>query len=896
MGNRLHLPNDTILAVIGGSALVVLALVVVSTVSKFEDQAQHKFPGESFTRHLASTDGSFPSQASMIDLTDSWKFARTGSNQTPVTVLKDRTLNWKAFSVRESWKFAGEIEGHYWLRLDFFLSPTEARGAFSRPAIVLGIIPDHHRALLNGRFIGGTNYSRRLVQYNFDPAFLRKDRPNTLLIEAYSRRSMLPGITRLPDVGTFLGDFGEVERLVWNNAIRFHVFRLIYLILTLVAGLICFIYFYFHRTRKEHLYFSVYLLLGVLSLLYYNAYATITLDLQYHRFLKVFSLGLSGFVLFSTFCFLSSRRRIEYWNNIACAIFGTVIVALLVTRFLPIVDYSSRYSQLFLVSTVYGALWVIAGIGFFARDIFISRKKLEKGRGLQFATQGVILFTGGLVWSIELSSSWFGFLEYTLFERLLSHLGITHSFIFGLFVIGRMLYIQITSTTELDWEYDKQKLIADTVGTLSHSTDLLGTISVVQERFCQFIHCERSTIYLLENGQDKSQLMATYFYGDKSKTLLVRGEINPNEGLIGKVVSSKQGLLIDDIEKESAKGLKWSKDDRFYKTKSCMLLPLLVEKELIGVVTLADRKDGKSFTPKDFRLIQSASMDLAFVIKNARLRTSLKNQLEGTILALTKMIEKRDPYTEFHSQGVKYLIEKIAQQVNHPVTSELRIAALMHDVGKIFVPRRVLNKPGALRPEEQRIMEQHVKWSSDVLKSIPGFEKIAQWVELHHETLDGKGYPYNLTEDLIPIEAQIIAVADFVDALATNRAYRAKFSFDKIEGALDEMEKRGKFAKKLVLAGKKVIRSQEFRKHYSERAYSYRYEGGQDQATFDYYSVTMRDFAKSVEELRGFLKSDGRKISTEKLKRVSDILESVRQEIEKLEGTIGGAVSHPTAA
>jgi len=89
---------------------------------------------------------------------------------------------------------------------------------------------------------------------------------------------------------------------------------------------------------------------------------------------------------------------------------------------------------------------------------------------------------------------------------------------------------------------------------------------------------------------------------------------------------------------------------------------------------------------RDLELVDNVAKDLAMVCRTASLKDSLECQLEGIISALAKMIEKRDSYTEFHSQGVGYLTEHIAQKIGYPVSEELKIAALLHDIGKILCP------------------------------------------------------------------------------------------------------------------------------------------------------------------------------------------------------------------
>ncbi len=103
----------------------------------------------------------------------------------------------------------------------------------------------------------------------------------------------------------------------------------------------------------------------------------------------------------------------------------------------------------------------------------------------------------------------------------------------------------------------------------------------------------------------------------------------------------------------------------------------------------------------------------------------------------------------------------------------LRISALLHDVGKIGVDDRVLKKPGALTAEEFQLMKQHPTKGANIMRPVAQLKDVLPGIELHHEHVDGKGYPYGLKGDEIPLMARIIAVSDTLDAMTTNRPYQS---------------------------------------------------------------------------------------------------------------------------
>src|ERR1017187_7651378 len=102
----------------------------------------------------------------------------------------------------------------------------------------------------------------------------------------------------------------------------------------------------------------------------------------------------------------------------------------------------------------------------------------------------------------------------------------------------------------------------------------------------------------------------------------------------------------------------------------------------------------------------------------------------------------------------------------------LRVSAQLHDVGKVGIEARILKKPGALTPEEFEIMKTHTTKGANILRPVPQLREMLPGIELHHEALNGRGYPYGLKGDDIPLLARVIAVADTFDALTTNRPYQ----------------------------------------------------------------------------------------------------------------------------
>ena len=151
-----------------------------------------------------------------------------------------------------------------------------------------------------------------------------------------------------------------------------------------------------------------------------------------------------------------------------------------------------------------------------------------------------------------------------------------------------------------------------------------------------------------------------------------------------------------------------------------------------------------------------------------------KNLFMGSIQMLAGAVDEKDPYTRGHSDRVTKYSMMIAKEMGlDPGFLEiLRVSAQLHDVGKIGIEDRILKKPGALTPEEFEIMKTHTTKGANILRPVPQLREMLPGIELHHEALNGRGYPYGLKGDEIPLLARVIAVADTFDALTTNRPYQ----------------------------------------------------------------------------------------------------------------------------
>jgi HD-GYP domain-containing protein (c-di-GMP phosphodiesterase class II) len=166
----------------------------------------------------------------------------------------------------------------------------------------------------------------------------------------------------------------------------------------------------------------------------------------------------------------------------------------------------------------------------------------------------------------------------------------------------------------------------------------------------------------------------------------------------------------------------------------------------------------------------------------------LRRAVETIIQVLVMAVEVKDPYTAGHQRRVTNMARTIAAELGLPPEKieGLRLAGVIHDIGKITLPTEVLSKPTMMSVIEISLISEHVRLGYDILKDVESSWPMAEIVYQHHERMNGSGYPRNLKGDEILIEARILAVADVVEAMASNRPYRPALGLD---AALGEIEK-----------------------------------------------------------------------------------------------------------
>lgn len=300
--------------------------------------------------------------------------------------------------------------------------------------------------------------------------------------------------------------------------------------------------------------------------------------------------------------------------------------------------------------------------------------------------------------------------------------------------------------------------------------------------------------YVLYDREKSIKKMASA--GDQDDTLVhIKPSWSGGEagmGPSGQAVRSGQLQIVNDINQETQYP-EWKAELLRQGCVSSIALPLRDKSNVFGILHVyADEID--AFTSAEIALLEEMADDLAFGIRTLRVRSErdkamaenaqhfeqMHDCLVGTVDAIARAVEARDPYTAGHQRRVASLSCAIAKRMglDEDRIEGIRMGATIHDIGKIQVPAELLVKPSKLSEIEYSLIQNHAQVGYDILKDIHFPWPVANIAHQHHERIDGSGYPQGLKGDEICLEARIVAVADVVEAMASHRPYKQALGID----------------------------------------------------------------------------------------------------------------------
>ncbi len=285
---------------------------------------------------------------------------------------------------------------------------------------------------------------------------------------------------------------------------------------------------------------------------------------------------------------------------------------------------------------------------------------------------------------------------------------------------------------------------------------------------------ETDTILIIEDDRSINKLLERFLATEGFRVLK---SFNGRDGM-DQFYKHKPDLVISDINMPYMNGFEVCKE---IKSKE--------EFRLIPVILLTSRDDNQSkiigieagaddFIVKPVnRFLLSAR--IKSLIKSKKLNEKLDNSW-SLLFSLAKIIEAKDNYTEKHTIRVAQLAQELGQELglSEEEKNTLIKGGVLHDIGKVGIPDKILTKKGKLTAAEYEIMKKHTEIGYEICQGLNSLREISAIIYSHHEKYDGSGYPQGLEKDEIPLLAQIISITDVYDALRSDRSYRKSYSLD----------------------------------------------------------------------------------------------------------------------
>jgi HD-GYP domain-containing protein (c-di-GMP phosphodiesterase class II) len=335
---------------------------------------------------------------------------------------------------------------------------------------------------------------------------------------------------------------------------------------------------------------------------------------------------------------------------------------------------------------------------------------------------------------------------------------------------------------QINHNYNNALLLNEIAETTSNKTCLEDLLDSVTQTLNKRLAFDRGMILLVDPARKILLFRAGFGYDPTVKALLQSTTVlldeAPEPDLLRQTFTSRRGILVADVDNPPP-GLPPASLQFFLRTgtQSLLCCPITCDGRANGLLVVDSLRSGRRLTQGDLRLTEGLANVIGASLNNAQLLTSRSRQFDSMLQVLAATIDARDPMTSGHSTRVTAYSQGICQELglSAEYTEMVRVAALLHDYGKIAVPDAILKKAGTLTPEEREIVRTHALHSEQILQEI-GFDGIYRGVPAlagaHHEKMDGSGYPRGLHDGDIPIGAKIIAVADFFEAITAQRHYR----------------------------------------------------------------------------------------------------------------------------
>lgn len=359
------------------------------------------------------------------------------------------------------------------------------------------------------------------------------------------------------------------------------------------------------------------------------------------------------------------------------------------------------------------------------------------------------------------------------------------------------LHLLMKKNWLLKQELEKKKELEELNIQLEKRIRLQTTMYSIVDSLSKISHSEELYHYAVQKAAESCNAKKACFmlYDQVNSSLLVlaqQGLEEMNQGTQAALKSDSEGkMILDDHFIETYFG-KSNRKNVFLDKPNCdnnlMIIPFKIRDEPFGILMVGDVEGKNRFEEEDEFVLKFLAEKAALNLENMTLYDKIKKNFIASLMSLASAIEAKDPYTQQHSSRVTEFALKIAHRMGctHDDVQRIKSSGPLHDIGKIGIKDKILNKPSQLTEEESDHIKSHPIIGETIVSHLGLDTMELAIIRNHHERWDGNGYPDGLMEEKIPKLSRILSVADSFDAMNSNRAYRESLPFS---ACMDELKK-----------------------------------------------------------------------------------------------------------
>ncbi len=328
----------------------------------------------------------------------------------------------------------------------------------------------------------------------------------------------------------------------------------------------------------------------------------------------------------------------------------------------------------------------------------------------------------------------------------------------------------------------RQNQILSTVRDLSERLNRASTqqsmAEIAVEACAAAFSSGKASLHFFQDQSDRLVMAAAY--GLPLPFVTANAHLAIGHGACGQAAHRRSLVVIEDTMANPEWTAEWHTNESGLNCRSVWALPLMAGGDsLLGALAIYHASVGRP-SDDDVSFLRLLGYQIATALDRARLADRSQDLYRATVESLAAAVDAKDPFTHNHSWQVSAYCRKIAEALSMSASEVeiIELAGLLHDVGKIGIPDRVLQKPDELAPDEWAMMQRHPDLGARILGDNPALAAVVPLVRHHHERFDGRGYPDQLSGNDIPLGAAIVGLADAFDTMTSDRPYRRARTID----------------------------------------------------------------------------------------------------------------------